>query len=188
MMISHPRDTKVDLDPNAAPGYSRVYERAFHSAPVPAFLFDGHRVASANEAAQTLIDRSEISSFFLRDLCALTSRDRLRAEPRTIDGATTRFQVLLPSSSSSNHQLRICYLIPTRPETPADLYARRGLTRPEIRVANFLLRGMTNRAIAASLERSVETVRKHVSNVFRKFAVHSRSAFVALALSGPYNE
>lgn len=181
---------RVQLPPSQlGPGHTRVYEQAFHSAPVPALLFDGYRVASVNEAAQRLMDGSEISTSFLRELRAFISRDRFGAEPGTIDGATMRFQVFLPTPSDSDERLHICYLVPTRREAPADLYARRGLTRPEIRVATFLLRGMTNRAIAASLGRSVETIHKHVSKVLRKCEVSNRSAFVALAMgSSPHTE
>jgi DNA-binding CsgD family transcriptional regulator len=176
---------RVQLPPGQlGPGDTRAYEQAFHSAPVPALLFDGYRVTSANEAAQRLMDNSEISISFLRELRAFVSRGHFAGEPLTIDGATMRFRVLLPTASDSNENLRICYLVPTRCETPADLYARRGLTRPEIRVATFLLRGMTNRAIAANLGRSVETIHKHVSKVLRKCDVSNRSAFVALALGG----
>jgi DNA-binding CsgD family transcriptional regulator len=177
---------RVQLPPGQlGPGHTSVYEQAFHFAPVPALLFDGYRVASMNEAAQRLVDGSEISTSFLRELQAFVSRDHFEGEPRTIDGATMRFRVLLPTPSDSNERLRICYLAPTRRETPADLYARRGLTRPEIRVATFLLRGMTNRAIAASVGRSAETIRKHVSKLLRKCDVPNRSTFVALALGSP---
>jgi DNA-binding CsgD family transcriptional regulator len=138
-----------------------------------------------NAAAQRLVDGSEISTPFLRELRAFISRPFLGAEPGTIDGATMRFRVFLPTPAGSDERLRICYLVPTRRETPADLYARRGLTRSEIRVATFLFRGMTNRAIAASVGRSVETIRKHVSKVFRKCEISNRSAFVALALGSP---
>lgn len=177
----------ANVNPKFGPRYPGVYEHTFHSAPVPAFLFDGYRVVSANDAARRLMDGSEISTPFLRELRALISRNHSGDEPGTIDGETMRFRVFLPVPSESDGHLRICYLMPTWRDTPADLYARQGLTRPEIRVATFLLRGLTNRAIAASFGRSVETIHKHVSNVFRKCEVHNRSAFVALALSGsPY--
>lgn len=186
-MPSRPKKLTVDLTTNVGSGHTRVYVQAFHSAPVPALLFDGSRVVAANEAAEELMNRSEVSASFLRELLAHISRNPSQAEPGTIDGKTMRFRVFLPPPSDLDTHLRICHLVPTCRETPADVYARRGLTPPEKRVAALLLSGLTNRAIAANLGRSVETIRKHVSKVFRKCEVHSRSAYVALALGGsPY--
>lgn len=107
-MISRPRDAAAN-----------VYGHAFHSAPVPALLFDGYRLASVNEAAQRLLDGSEISTSFLRELQAFTSRHRFEVEPGTIDGATMRFRVLLPRPSEADEHLRIRYLVPTRREPRA---------------------------------------------------------------------
>jgi DNA-binding CsgD family transcriptional regulator len=97
---------------------------------------------------------------------------------------TAPLQLVSIPSESDGH-LRICYLLPTHRETTSDFYARRGLTSSERRVATLLLLGMTNRAIASSLGRSVETIHRHVSKILRKCEVSNRSSFVASALGGP---
>lgn len=186
-MVSWHRDTTATFDPKDILHHPTVFEHAFDSAPVPAILFDGTRVAAANEAARTLMGRAEISATCLRELQGLISRHNREGQPGMIGSETMRFLVFLPTPLGSDGHLRISFLVPTCRETPADVYARRGLTRPEKRVADFLLLGMTNRAIAASLGRSKETIHTHVSKILRKCEVPNRSAFVALALSGSPN-
>jgi DNA-binding NarL/FixJ family response regulator len=58
----------------------------------------------------------------------------------------------------------------------------RGLTEREIEVLALVAKGQTNRDIAGSLYISEHTVARHLSNVFRKLDVTSRSAAVAFAL------
>ncbi|WP_407320488.1 helix-turn-helix transcriptional regulator [Isoptericola halotolerans] len=63
------------------------------------------------------------------------------------------------------------------------------LTEREAEVARLVTSGMTNREVAAALCVSVRTVEVHLSRVFRKLDVRSRSELVVLALaparSGP---
>jgi DNA-binding CsgD family transcriptional regulator len=56
-----------------------------------------------------------------------------------------------------------------------------GLTAREVEVVRLVATGMTNRAIADELVISEKTVARHVSNVFTKLAVSSRSAVTAYA-------
>jgi DNA-binding NarL/FixJ family response regulator len=60
-------------------------------------------------------------------------------------------------------------------ETPA------GLTPREVEVLRLVATGKTNRAIAAELFLSEKTVARHVSNIFTKLGVSSRSAATAYA-------
>jgi DNA-binding CsgD family transcriptional regulator len=55
------------------------------------------------------------------------------------------------------------------------------LTAREVEVVRLVATGMTNRAIAAALAISEKTVARHVSNVFVKLDVSSRSAVTAYA-------
>jgi DNA-binding CsgD family transcriptional regulator/tetratricopeptide (TPR) repeat protein len=56
-----------------------------------------------------------------------------------------------------------------------------GLTAREVEVVRLVATGMTNRAIADELVISEKTVARHVSNVFTKLGVSSRSAVTAYA-------
>lgn len=61
---------------------------------------------------------------------------------------------------------------------PAD---RHGLTEREIEVLRAVASGDTNRAVGERLHISERTVERHVSNIFRKIGVSSRSAATAYA-------
>ena len=56
-----------------------------------------------------------------------------------------------------------------------------GLTAREVEVVRLVATGMTNRAIAEELVISEKTVARHVSNVFHRLGVSSRSAVTAYA-------
>jgi DNA-binding CsgD family transcriptional regulator/tetratricopeptide (TPR) repeat protein len=64
---------------------------------------------------------------------------------------------------------------------PTDAGAAGGLTGREIEVLELIASGKTNRQIAESLVISEKTVARHVSNIFTKLAVSSRSAATAYA-------
>lgn len=63
--------------------------------------------------------------------------------------------------------------IPPMPEGPVDL-AELGLSPREVEVIGLVLRGFSNREIEKQLFISLETVKKHVSNVYRKLGVKNR--------------
>ena len=56
-----------------------------------------------------------------------------------------------------------------------------GLTSREVEVLRLIARGLTNRAIAEKLHISEKTVARHVSNIFVKLDLSSRSAATAYA-------
>ena len=56
-----------------------------------------------------------------------------------------------------------------------------GLTGRELEVLRLLATGATNRAIAGTLGISEKTVARHVSNIFIKLDLSSRSAATAFA-------
>ena len=56
-----------------------------------------------------------------------------------------------------------------------------GLTARELEVLRLVAAGRTNKAIAAELVLSERTVERHVSNIFAKLGVSSRSAATAFA-------
>lgn len=59
--------------------------------------------------------------------------------------------------------------------------APRGLTVREVEVLRLIASGKTNRTIASDLFLSQKTVARHVSNIFTKLDVNSRSAATAFA-------
>ncbi|TDD70399.1 helix-turn-helix transcriptional regulator [Jiangella aurantiaca] len=59
---------------------------------------------------------------------------------------------------------------------------KHGLTRREIEVLCLIARGKANRAIANELHLSERTVHRHVSNIFTKLNVDSRTAAVAYGI------
>jgi DNA-binding NarL/FixJ family response regulator len=59
--------------------------------------------------------------------------------------------------------------------------AAAGLTEREVQVLALVATGKTNRAIAADLVISEKTVARHVSNIFTKLGLSSRSAATAYA-------
>ncbi|GAB3674554.1 response regulator transcription factor [Actinocorallia lasiicapitis] len=60
--------------------------------------------------------------------------------------------------------------------------ANRGLTQRESEVLSLLVGGLSNRAIAARLHLSEETVKSHLRTLYRKLEVTDRSAAIAIAL------
>ena len=66
-------------------------------------------------------------------------------------------------------------------DAPADVAPAGGLTARELEVLGLVASGKSNRAIAADLVISEKTVARHVSNIFAKLGVSSRSAATAYA-------
>ena len=60
--------------------------------------------------------------------------------------------------------------------------AHLGLTQRESEVLSLLVAGLTNRAIAAKLVVSEETVKTHSRGIYRKLSVRDRASAIALAL------
>jgi DNA-binding CsgD family transcriptional regulator len=67
-----------------------------------------------------------------------------------------------------------------RESIPAsELAARFSLTKREIETAHLLRRGLPSREIAAQLDISVNTARRHIERVLQKLDVHTRTAAAA---------
>jgi DNA-binding NarL/FixJ family response regulator len=59
--------------------------------------------------------------------------------------------------------------------------ARNPLTDREVQVLKLVASGLTNRAIAEKLSISEKTVARHLSNIFTKLDLYSRTAAAAYA-------
>jgi len=66
----------------------------------------------------------------------------------------------------------------TRPTAPGDSH---GLTPREVEVLHLVASGSTNKSIATQLSISERTVERHLSNIFTKLGVSSRTAATAFA-------
>ncbi len=60
--------------------------------------------------------------------------------------------------------------------------ARQGLTQRESEILSFVVNGLSNRAIANKLVIGDETVKTHLSSIYRKLGVNDRTGAVATAL------
>ena len=60
--------------------------------------------------------------------------------------------------------------------------ARQGLTQRESEILSFVVNGLSNRAIATKLVIGDETVKSHLSSIYRKLGVSDRTGAVATAL------
>jgi DNA-binding NarL/FixJ family response regulator len=65
--------------------------------------------------------------------------------------------------------------------TPTTAASLEGLTQRELEILRLLASGKTNRGIAEALVISEKTVASHVSHIFTKLCVTSRSAATAYA-------
>ena len=65
--------------------------------------------------------------------------------------------------------------------TPSTASSIEGLTQRELEILRLLASGKTNRGIAQALVISEKTVASHVSHIFTKIGVTSRSAATAYA-------
>src|ERR1700759_355009 len=60
--------------------------------------------------------------------------------------------------------------------------ARQGLTQRESEILSYVVNGLSNRAIATKLVIGDETVKSHLSSIYRKLGVNDRTGAVATAL------
>ncbi len=66
----------------------------------------------------------------------------------------------------------------------ATLMAGRGISRREEEIIRLVCRGMTNKEIQEALFISLDTVKRHMTHIFRKLGVRNRAELVALSLKG----
>ncbi|CAN5824090.1 hypothetical protein BH11GEM1_BH11GEM1_17200 [soil metagenome] len=129
-----------------------------------------------------------------RGLASVIFHHTSRRGPRFGDRAVQMLELLLPAFRSGvRAQLllnsapglaRLVDAVPPAPATAsdADLTARFGLTRQQLRVAHLLGEGQSNREMAETLAVSVHTARRHTESVMAKLGVASRSRVPAILL------
>ena len=70
-------------------------------------------------------------------------------------------------------------LTPERPPVPPELPAVWPMTQAERRVLELLVRGLSNREIAAELHLSVNTIQTHLAHAYEKLGIRNRSQLLA---------
>jgi len=109
-------------------------------------------------------------------------RDRRRGEARArLRAALEAFERLGadPWSERARAELRAAGAIDRAPSTDPD-----ELTPQEARVARAVARGSTNREVAAELFLSPKTIEFHLSHLYRKLGIHSRTELARLVAEG----
>lgn len=101
-------------------------------------------------------------------------------EAGDIDGAAASFEAagtVFEKLGAALDLRNLREITNTNPELPA------GLTAREVEVLRLVAAGMTNKQIAGRLSLSEKTVARHLSNIFTKIDVASRSGATAFAFS-----
>ena len=112
---------------------------------------------------------------FLR---AADRRDESRELLRAALAGFERVEAL-PFAERARRELRAAGAISRSAAMPAD-----ELTAHELRVAQLVAQGLTNREAAAALFVSAKTVEHHLRNVFRKLGIKRRAELARLMASG----
>lgn len=140
------------------------------------------------EDALAMNDRMGAPPFLARTQLAYASM----LAQRDADGDRAQARVLTDAALATANELGMMRLAAEAAEAPAKLEAglaadarvgaqRVGLTEREWEVLRLLVAGRSNPEIAEDLFMSPHTARTHVSNVFAKFGVHSRTEAVDYA-------
>ena len=111
-----------------------------------------------------------------------------------LDGAAhTRVRVTTPlgrlrveASPGGEDGAVMVVLTPQLPPSPPDLPPAWPLTRAERNVVSLLVRGLSNRQLAAALYVSENTIESHLAHVYDKLGVRSRSQLLALFFTETY--
>jgi DNA-binding CsgD family transcriptional regulator len=145
-----------------------VTAAAFDAIPAAAFVIgEGGEVHTANTAGQLLLDSDSSARSSLRHAVRGEARD-FEATRVTGNGMPVRFLVTHRASADARAEARA-----------ASSAARWSLTRRQREVLALLVRGLSNRTIAATLGMAEKTVEVHLTAMFEKAQVVSRAALVA---------
>ncbi len=144
----------------------RGFEEQFEQA------LELHRVAgSPLEQGRTLL---AFGARLHRARRRVEARDQLREALAAFDALEAS-----PWSAQARDELRAAGAVERRRFGDAD-----ELTAQEIRVAEAVARGQTNREVAAELFLSPKTIDFHLGRVYRKLGIHSRAELATLVAEG----
>ena len=166
----------LESSPAVAQERLQEFKAASLADPRPGLVVEYGRLVLANEAARRLL-ASAGSEPFLESLKAALAGGN-PTPGLCLQLGTRRFGLeLQPARSRAGCTTRICFLV----RRPGVAPALASLTKRELGVLTWLVRGHPNGAIAARLGISVETVRKHVANALKKTGAETRAGLVGLA-------
>ena len=106
-------------------------------------------------------------------LKGISSDDLVRQLERVHDGATAIDAGMAARAAETAARLQSNQFWPG---------ARQGLTQRESEILSLVVTGLSNRGIAAKLVIGEETVKTHLSSVYRKLGVGDRTSATAIAL------
>ena len=161
----------VFLDERGAPLYAN--EAALRIIGQPGS--DGLRDALHRAAAALAREPAEPGADGPAALRSLGDARTAAGELRLLGGRVS------PADATEGGAVLLIALVPLEPAAldEAELRRRFRLTRQELRVAQLLSQGRSNRAIAGALGVSPRTARCHTEAVLRKLGVRSRAAVAA---------
>ncbi len=138
------------------------------------------RALELHEAGPAPFERGRTLLAYGEWLRAVDRRDEARERLREALDAFERVGAL-PFADRTRRELRAAGAMTRAPERSEEAE----LTAHELRVAQLVAQGLTNREAAAALFVSAKTVEHHLRNVFRKLGVRRRAELARLMATGP---
>ena len=150
------------------------------TAPPEAAEAHFRRALELHEAGPAPFERARTLLAYGEWLRAADRRDEARERLREALDAFERVGAL-PFAERARRELRAAGAVARAPERRQEAE----LTPHELRVAQLVAQGLTNREAAAALFVSAKTVEHHLRNVFRKLGVRRRAELARLMATGP---
>jgi len=174
---------------------ARALEAVLDRVPVAALVLDDEgRLLTMNRPARELFGGEAISSR-VQEIAWAALRDEAGSEAREVSLPGSRalrlraVPALVGDGKGEAERPSVVFVVPVDrpPEVDAGVIAGRfALTKTETLVTRLVAQGATNGEAAERLGIAVETVKSHLSSVFRKTGVANRAALVALAFGAPF--
>ena len=172
--------------------HTALLARVLDELRLPVFVFEDGRQLYANEAATALADRLrardriELRVVLLDHIAALeaTRGPESVAAPSvtllTSQSGEPFYLQVVPVARRSRRGPRTYAVTVRSSATDVQAFRRRyRLSAREGQITSLILRGWGNRQVSQSLGISIETTKKHLSRIFDKVGVDSRSQLMA---------
>jgi ATP/maltotriose-dependent transcriptional regulator MalT len=153
------------------------------SLRLPLIVFAGTRLVYRNRAAERLAEwmrdqyATELGTV-LRDYVSQIRSAGTPGDTLTLVRLPDGSRLLIDVSPLENGQRVVTVRAPGLALTAIAHHYR--LSARERRVVEFVIRGYSNQSIAAQMNVSTDTVKKHLTSVFDKLGVESRTQLVSL--------
>ena len=174
---------------------ARALEVVLDRLPVAALVLDDEgRLLTMNRPARDLFGGEAISSR-VQEIARTALQEGTESEAREVALPGSRalrlraVPALVGDGGAEGERPSVVFLVlaDRPPEVDTGAIAKSfALTRTEALVTRLVAQGATNREAADQLGISTETVRSHLSSIFRKTGVANRAALVALAFGAPF--